>query len=108
MNSQSNAGSPQSGFAPNDSRVNLVGQVIFGVASKSKARTIREFDHKNHYKDWLFFYDPTRDRGMEIKGPTSLSPVALLPSGAGTSNPAQPPNQGQPPQTQPPQAQQEQ
>jgi hypothetical protein len=52
------------------------GQVIFGVASSSKKPTIREFYHKNHYNDWLFFYDPNYDRGTEIKGPTSLIPVA--------------------------------
>jgi len=65
------------------------GLLIFGVASTSKAKTIREFDHKNHYKDWLFFYDPKYDRGLEIKGPTSLT----LPS---PSLLAQPAGQGQP------------
>jgi type II secretory pathway pseudopilin PulG len=50
------------------------GRLIFGVVSKSKARSIREFNHKDHYNDWLFFYDPRSDRGYEIKGPTSLTP----------------------------------
>jgi len=50
------------------------GKLIFGVASTSKARSIREFNHKDHYSDWLFFYDPRSDRGYEIKGPTSLPP----------------------------------
>lgn len=49
-------------------------RLIFGVVSKSKARSIREFNHKDHYSDWLFFYDPRSDRGYEIKGPTSLTP----------------------------------
>jgi type II secretory pathway pseudopilin PulG len=53
------------------------GMLIFGVVSKSKARSIREFDHKDHYNDWLFFYDPRVDRGYEIKGPTSLNPAAF-------------------------------
>jgi type II secretory pathway pseudopilin PulG len=52
---------------------NQPGMLIFGVVSKSKARSIREFDHKDHYNDWLFFYDPRVDRGYEIKGPTSLN-----------------------------------
>src|SRR4029077_5473621 len=30
------------------------GGVIMGVASSSPKKTIREFNHKNHYKDWLF------------------------------------------------------
>jgi type II secretory pathway pseudopilin PulG len=47
--------------------------LIFGVASTSKAKSIREFDHKKHYNEWLFFYDPRYDLGYEIKGPTSLS-----------------------------------
>jgi len=63
------------------------GKLIFGVVSKSKARSIREFNHKDHYNDWLFFYDPRSDRGYEIKGPTSLTPQVL---------PVHTPNQTQP------------
>jgi len=77
----------------NSSSNNQVGQVIFGVASRSKAKTIREFDHKNHYKDWLFFYDPARDQGREIKGPTSLSPLASQ----GGPSPLSPPQAGSSP-----------
>ncbi len=66
------------------------GGVILGVASESKAHTIREFNHKSHYKDWLFFYDPAFDRGLPINGPTSL-----------TLPPAQPLNAPAPPQGQP-------
>ena len=39
------------------------GGPIVGVASISKAQTIREFNHKNHYNQWQFIYDPTMDRG---------------------------------------------
>jgi type II secretory pathway pseudopilin PulG len=46
------------------------GLLIFGVASKSKDRTIREFNKKNHYNDWWFFYDPRATAGYEVKGPT--------------------------------------
>jgi type II secretory pathway pseudopilin PulG len=52
---------------------NPMGGVIIGVASISKKKSIREFDHKNRYDQWLFFYDPTYDRGFPIKGPTSMS-----------------------------------
>ena len=46
-------------------------QQIFGVASPSKERSIREFNHKNHYNQWLFFYDPSLDKGYAIKGPST-------------------------------------
>lgn len=55
------------------------GGAIFGVVSASKAKTIREYNHKNHYNEWLFFYDPSYDRGLEIKGPTSLTLPAAVP-----------------------------
>ncbi len=53
------------------------GLLIFGVVSTSKAKSIREFDHKKHYNEWLFFYDPRYDSGREIKGPTSLTISAV-------------------------------
>jgi len=78
-NSKSGASGDSPAVTPNDGPSNLTGQVIFGVASKSKASTVREFSHRNRYNQWLFFYDPTRDRGGEIKGPTPLNPPATLP-----------------------------
>lgn len=45
------------------------GMPIVGVASFSKGPTIREFDKKKKYNDWLFVYDPTLDRGLLIKTP---------------------------------------
>ncbi len=63
---------------PEDER-HVPGEIMFGVVSSSKARTIREFNHKNRYNQWLFFYDANHDRGMEIKGPTSLSPATAPP-----------------------------
>lgn len=45
------------------------GGPILGVASTSKAKTIREFNNKNHYKDWLFIYDPSGDRGGLLNKP---------------------------------------
>jgi type II secretory pathway pseudopilin PulG len=45
------------------------GGPIVGVASISKAKTIREFNHKDHYNQWQFIYDPTMDRGGLITTP---------------------------------------
>ncbi len=45
------------------------GGPIVGVASTSKAQTIREFNHKNRYNQWQFIYDPTMDRGGLITTP---------------------------------------
>ncbi|MBI3644589.1 MAG: hypothetical protein HY233_01280 [Acidobacteriales bacterium] len=45
------------------------GGPILGVASVSKAKTIREFNKKNHYNDWLFIYDPSTDRGGLLNAP---------------------------------------
>lgn len=47
----------------------IIGGPIVGVASTSKARTIREFNHKKQYKDWLFVYDPSQDVGFLITTP---------------------------------------
>ena len=59
---------------------------IFGVVSASKDQTIREFNRKNHYNEWMFFYHPNYDRGLEIRGPTPLTPASF-------GGPAQPPAQ---------------
>jgi hypothetical protein len=45
------------------------GGPIVGVASTSKAPTIREFNHKNRYNLWQFIYDPSMDRGGLITTP---------------------------------------
>jgi type II secretory pathway pseudopilin PulG len=71
--------------------------VIYGVASTSKKQSIREFDHKNHYNQWLFFYDLNHERGSLITGPTSLTltntPLVGQPAGGAM----QPPGPGQQP-----------
>jgi type II secretory pathway pseudopilin PulG len=59
----SNSGSNQLGSGQ------IIGGPIVGVASLSKDQTIREFNHKNKYKDWVFVYDPAQDRGFLIKTP---------------------------------------
>ena len=43
------------------------GGVIIGVASTSTKKTIREFNSRNHYNQWLFFYDPGYDRTFEVQ-----------------------------------------
>jgi type II secretory pathway pseudopilin PulG len=70
------------------------GGPIVGVASTSKAQSIREFDHKNHYNQWQFIYDPTMDRGGLITTPAQpplqiSAPVqqnSASPNSTGTPN----------------------
>jgi len=97
------------------------GGPILGVASTSKAKTIREYNKKNHYNDWIFVYDPTSDRGGLLIGPWQvpqaatmqgatpagqLTPGAQQPSGPGTPfGQSQSPQPQQAPQNQPPQNQ---
>lgn len=47
----------------------IIGGPIIGVASTNKDKTIREFNHKNKYKDWVFVYDPGLDVGHLITAP---------------------------------------
>ncbi len=56
------------------------GGPIVGVASTSKAASIREFNHKSHYNQWQFIYDPSMDRGGLITTPAqpALSVAAPL------------------------------
>ena len=66
------------------------GGPILGVASTSKAKTIRVFYEKNHYNDWLFIYVPQADRGGLLTGPVSLNG----PTGNLGINPGQQPTPG--------------
>jgi hypothetical protein len=47
----------------------LGGGGIAGVASVSPEASIRVYAKKDHYKDWLFAYNPAGDRGGLPKGP---------------------------------------
>ncbi len=87
--SGSNATTPAGDAQSSNSSEPIGGGVIVGVASVSRDKTIREFNHKNHYNDWLFFYDPAYDRGYPINGPTSLTmPTAnLFPQQPGAQQP---------------------
>lgn len=55
--------------------VPMRGGLIFGVASTSEKKTIREFENKSHYNQWLFFYSSIYDGSFEVKGPTPMNPV---------------------------------
>ncbi|MFZ1005843.1 MAG: hypothetical protein WAN65_03340 [Candidatus Sulfotelmatobacter sp.] len=67
------------------------GGVIMGVASSSPKKTIREFNHKNHYKDWLFFYSANYDGSVEVNGPTPSTPVFALQKNSADSSSQQTP-----------------
>jgi type II secretory pathway pseudopilin PulG len=107
-NSTSQLGSSGSSSSGNTT---FGGGVIIGVVSTSTKKTIREFNSKNHYNQWFFFYDPNFDRGFEVRGPTPLvrAPAGLQGPLNSSSQPLQSPGgpQAQPlPQTPPAAAQQ--
>jgi type II secretory pathway pseudopilin PulG len=56
------------------------GGPILGVASTSKAKTIRVFFDKSHYNDWFFIYVQQLDRGGLLVGPVNpnLPPAGNL------------------------------
>jgi len=71
-----NSNSPGSSSSNSNSGFNgptFGGGPILGVASASKAKTIRVFYEKSHYNDWLFIYVPQADRGGLLTGPVSLN-----------------------------------
>ncbi len=71
------------------------GGPIVGVASVSKALTIREFNHKNHYNQWQFIYDPTMDRGGLITTPAQPALQSVVPlQQQNSSSPNSPGTQG--------------
>lgn len=89
------------------------GGPIVGVASTSKAKTIRVFFDKSHYNDWLFIYLQQADRGGLLTGPVNPNMPAGSPNGLLPGLPGQPapgggpapgviPNPGQAPVVPPP------
>ena len=72
------------------------GGPILGVASTSKAKTIRVFYEKNHYNDWLFIYLPTGDRGGTLTGPVNPGLPTPNLSGAAPGLAGGTPGQGTP------------
>jgi type II secretory pathway pseudopilin PulG len=67
------------------------GGPIVGVASTSTKKSIREFNKKNHYKDWQFIYDPSSDRGGLLNTPAqpNLNAGANLNQGNSQTGPGQ-------------------
>ena len=75
-NSNSAESSPSNSVASANTTSGFNGPVfgggpILGVASTSKAKTIRVFYGKSHYNDWLFIYVPQADRGGLLTGPVN-------------------------------------
>jgi type II secretory pathway pseudopilin PulG len=80
----SGSGSGTPGSSPTGSG-QIIGGPIVGVASNTpiKDPTIREFNHKTKYKDWVFVYDPAQDQGRLITTPYQPQLQAF---GQGTPN----------------------
>lgn len=76
-------GSDPSGASSTDklSGQTFGGGPIAGVESTSKAQSIREFNKKDHYNEWLFIYNPQSDRGGLINAPYQPSLVGAVPIG---------------------------
>jgi type II secretory pathway pseudopilin PulG len=77
-----NSGSSNSPFTsvsgqPGDP--NFGGGPIVGVASSSAKESVRIYNKKDHYKDWLFAYNPATDRGGLISGPYQPPLLAAIP-----------------------------
>jgi type II secretory pathway pseudopilin PulG len=58
------------------------GAAMIGVASLSKLTTIREYNHKKKYNEWLFVFDPSIDRGGLITTPYQPMQAAFGMGGA--------------------------
>jgi type II secretory pathway pseudopilin PulG len=56
---------------------------IVGVATTNTEESIRIYNKKNHYNEWLFAYNPSQDRGGLPKGPYEPSLQAMLPGQLG-------------------------
>ena len=86
-------GDPGANGLPGQPGQTFGGGGIVGVASMSKAKSLREFGGKSNYNKWMFIYDPTQDRGTLLKGP--YNPQAF--QGGGTNGvPGQPGQSGAP------------
>ena len=68
------------------------GGAIVGVASTSKKESIREFNHKHRYNQWLFYYDPQGDRGGLLNGPAQAQVLGFGAQGQLPGQPGNPPN----------------
>jgi type II secretory pathway pseudopilin PulG len=66
---QGNPNSGAAGASGSSSPQTFGGGPIVGVASTSKAKSIRQFNKKDHYNQWQFIYDPSADRGGLLSTP---------------------------------------
>jgi type II secretory pathway pseudopilin PulG len=116
--SQANQSQPNQGVAAGGDDLPAKvfgGGPIVGVASTSKAASIREFNKKNHYNQWQFIYDPASDRGGLLSTPNQ-PPLQVAAPNQQNGQPGQPGTNGipggsfgiqnQPTQQNPPQIQQ--
>jgi type II secretory pathway pseudopilin PulG len=73
------------------------GGPMVGVASTSKDKSIRIFNKKDHYDQWMFIYDPSSDRGGLLTTPSQPSlqgATTLQQGGLGTPGATGFPNSG--------------
>ncbi len=56
---------------------------IVGVATTNPGESVRIYNKKNHYNEWLFAYNPAQDRGGIPTGPYQPSLQAVLPGQLG-------------------------
>ena len=61
----------------------LGGGGVVGVATTNTDESIRIYNKKNHYNEWLFAYNPAQDRGGLPKGPYEPTLQAILPGQLG-------------------------
>jgi type II secretory pathway pseudopilin PulG len=66
---QGNPNSGATGASSSSSPQTFGGGPIVGVVSTSKAKSIRQFNKKDHYNRWQFIYDPSADRGGLLSTP---------------------------------------
>jgi type II secretory pathway pseudopilin PulG len=119
---QGGANSGAAGGFGSSSNQTFGGGPIVGVASSSKAKSIRQFNQKDHYNQWQFIYDPSNDRGGLLSTPNQPALQGAAPLGQPVNGQSGTPqsgfgqtgntgssggsmNQSTPPQTQPVQQQ---
>ncbi len=54
-----------------------------GVATTNPDESIRVYNKKNHYNEWLFAYNPAQDRGGIPTGPYQPTLQGILPGQLG-------------------------
>jgi type II secretory pathway pseudopilin PulG len=75
-----------------NSPVQFGGGAIIGVASTSTSESIKEINHKNHYNEWYFVYDPRLEQQTAPGAPGGVNPIGgsapgINPAGGPGNNP---------------------